>query len=117
MLHCQPVVIFGDGEQTRDFVNVGDVARANYQAGCSRGVSGAFNVASGTRVTINHLVELMAEASGARPTIEHGPPRKGDVRHSLADISAAGAALGFAPAVRLEAGLKQYMEWAKQAGV
>ena len=59
MLQGQPLTIYGDGEQTRDFVNVRDVAEANYLAGMNRGVSGAFNIASGTRVTINHLAELM----------------------------------------------------------
>jgi UDP-glucose 4-epimerase len=115
MVHGQPVVIFGDGEQTRDFVNVNDVARANMQAGRSRGVSGAFNVASGTSITINRLVELLRDSSDITPTVEYGPPRKGDVRDSLADVSAAGAAFGFAPRVRLEEGLKEYMAWAKGA--
>ncbi len=73
MLRGQPLTIFGDGEQTRDFVNVRDVAMANYRAGMSRGVSGAFNIASGTRVTINRLVELMIEASGMEAVVEHGP--------------------------------------------
>jgi UDP-glucose 4-epimerase len=117
MLHGHPVVIFGDGQQTRDFVNVADVARANYQAALSRGVSGAFNVASATRVTINRLVELMAEAGGIRPAVEYGPPRQGDVRHSLADVSAAAMAIGYRPCVSLETGLKEYMDWAKQEGV
>jgi UDP-glucose 4-epimerase len=107
------VVIFGDGEQTRDFVNVHDVARANYQAAMARGVSGAFNVASGTRITINHLVELMREASGLQPRVEYGPPRRGDVRHSLANISAARAAFGYEPVVGLKEGLAEYMDWAK----
>jgi UDP-glucose 4-epimerase len=114
LLHTQPVVIFGDGEQTRDFVNVRDVAEANYRAGLSRGISGAFNVASATRVTINHLVELMADASGIQPVVEHGPPRPADVRHSLADISAAAGAFGYRPTVTLEVGLRAYLDWAKQ---
>jgi UDP-glucose 4-epimerase len=113
MIHGEPVVIFGDGEQTRDFVNVHDVARANYQAAMARGVSGAFNVASGTRITINHLVELMREASGLQPRVEYGPPRRGDVRHSLANISAARAAFGYEPVVGLKEGLAEYMDWAK----
>jgi UDP-glucose 4-epimerase len=115
MFHGKSVAIFGDGEQTRDFVNVRDVAMANYLAGTNRGVSGAFNIASATRVTINRLVELMAEASGLEPKVEHGPPRPGDVRHSLADVSAANKAFGFAPSVTLEVGLKEYMDWAKTA--
>ncbi len=114
MFHNEPVIIFDDGEQTRDFINVRDVARANYRAGMSRGVSGAFNLGSATRVTINDLVELMIELSGIHPTVQHGPPRKGDVRDSLADISAAAKAFGFEPSVTLEAGLKEYMAWARK---
>jgi UDP-glucose 4-epimerase len=117
MLHGEPVVIFGDGEQTRDFVNVRDVAQANYKSGMSKGVSGAFNVGSATRITINRLVHLMIEASGIQPVIQYGPPRKGDVRDSLADVSAAKKAIGFEPSVKLEDGLKEYMDWAKQDGV
>ncbi len=114
MLHDQPLTIFGDGEQTRDFVNVSDVARANYLAGMSRGVSGAFNLGSATRITINHLVELMTEASGIEPVVNHGPPRIGDVRDSLADVSAAKDAFGFEPSVTLQEGLTEYMAWAKK---
>jgi UDP-glucose 4-epimerase len=112
-LRGQPLVIHGDGEQTRDFVNVRDVAMANYRAGMARGVSGAFNVASGTRVTINGLAALMASSSGLDVAVEHGPPRKGDVRHSLADVSAARQAFGYDPTVGLEDGLREYMAWAK----
>jgi UDP-glucose 4-epimerase len=114
MLHNEPVIIFGDGEQTRDFVNVRDVVMANYLAGMSRGVSGPFNIASGTRITINRLVELMIQASGIQPRVEHGPPRKGDVRHSLAETTPANKAFGYEPQVSLEAGLKEYMDWAKK---
>ena len=113
MLRGETVTIFGDGEQTRDFVNVRDVARANLLASEARGVSGAFNVASATSITINRLVELMSEASGLRPEVVYGPPRKGDVRHSRADITAAHASLGFEPSVGLEEGLGEYMDWAK----
>ena len=117
MLRGLPVTIYGDGEQTRDFVNVRDVAEANYGAAMSRGVSGAFNIASGTRVTINALVTLMADAGGLAPQVEHGPPRKGDVRHSLADISQARARIGFDPRVDLATGLAEYMRWARGASV
>jgi UDP-glucose 4-epimerase len=116
MLRHLPVTIHGDGEQTRDFVNVRDVAQANYLAGLSRGVSGAFNIASGSRVTINELVRLMADAGSLRPAAEHGPPRPGDVRHSLADIGQARARLGFEPTVGLADGLREYMGWAREAG-
>jgi UDP-glucose 4-epimerase len=111
----QPITIFGDGEQTRDFINVRDVAKANYLAGMSQGVSGAFNVGSGSRVTINELVKKMETASGLSTQTIHGSPRRGDVRHSLADISRIRSAIGFKPQVSLEEGLREYMNWAKVA--
>lgn len=114
MLSGLPVIIFDDGEQTRDFVNVRDVLQANYKAALATGVSGAFNIASGTRVTINKLVNLMGEVSGIKPVIEYGPPRKGDVRDSLADISAAKQAFGYQVTVGLKEGLTEYMRWAKK---
>jgi UDP-glucose 4-epimerase len=117
MLAGESLTIYGDGEQTRDFVNVEDVARANLLAATAPGVSGAFNIASGTAVTINELVRLMSQASGIKPAVVHGDLRKGDVRHSLADVSAARKAFGFSPGVGLEPGLVRYMEWARQAGV
>jgi UDP-glucose 4-epimerase len=113
LLHGQPLTIYGDGEQTRDFVNVRDVAQANYRAGTMPGVRGAFNIASGTRITINRLAEMMGAASDGPPAIVHSAPRAGDVRHSLADISAASAAFGYEPAVGLQAGLAEYLQWAK----
>jgi UDP-glucose 4-epimerase len=106
-----PITVFGDGEQTRDFVNVRDVARANYLAGLARGVSGAFNIGSGESVTINDLAGIMVGMAGASASIEHAPPRPGDVRDSKADISAATAAFGFRPAVPLRDGLKEYIDW------
>jgi len=112
-LRGQPLIIHGDGEQTRDFINVRDVAMANYRAAMSRGVSGAFNIASGTRVTINELARLLARAGNLDVSIDHGPPRPGDVRHSLADVSAARSAFGFEPVVPLETGLPEYMAWAR----
>jgi UDP-glucose 4-epimerase len=115
VLHDEPITIFGDGEQTRDFVNVRDVAAANLGAARAAGVSGAFNIASGTRITINRLAALVTAAGGRKTPIEHAPPRKGDVRHSLADISAARSAFGYDPGVTLDDGLPEYMHWASRA--
>ena len=114
MLNGEPVTIFGDGEQTRDFVNVRDVARANLAAAQTPGLSGAFNVASATRITINELARLVTGASGVPAVVQYGPPRQGDVRHSLADISAAQAAFGYQPSVTLAEGLREYMDWSKR---
>jgi UDP-glucose 4-epimerase len=113
MLRGERLTIFGDGEQTRDFINVNDVVQANIRAAGSRGVSGAFNLGSGTRISINALVDKLKAASGLTPEVVHGAPRAGDVRDSLADIGAARAAFGFNPAVGLDEGLAEYMTWAK----
>ena len=113
MLRGEPVTIFGDGEQTRDFVNVRDVVQANIKAAMVPGVSGAFNIGSGTRISINDLVEKLKATSGLDPVVRHGPPRAGDVRDSLADINAARVAFGFEPAVTIDEGLPEYIRWAR----
>jgi len=109
----EPLTIFGDGEQTRDFVHARDVAAANLAAATSPGVSGCFNIASGTRISINRLVQLLREVSGAHVDAEHGPERPGDVRHSLADLTAAREGFGYTPRVDIEEGLRQYVLWAQ----
>jgi len=114
MLRGEPLTVFGDGEQTRDFVNVADVVQANLKAAATTNVSGAFNIGSGSRIAINDLVALLEAAGGITPVVRHGPPRAGDVRDSIADISAAAAALQFAPSTRIEDGLAEYVRWAKE---
>jgi UDP-glucose 4-epimerase len=112
MLRGEQLTIFGDGEQTRDFINVKDVVQANIKAAMANGLSGAFNIGSGGRITINKLVELLWAVSGIEPQVVYGPPRYGDVRHSLADISEARHSIGFEPSVLMEEGLQEYMAWA-----
>jgi len=111
ILWGEPLTIYGDGEQTRDFLNAHDVAMANLQAAFTVGVCGVFNLGSGTRITINELARLIQEAAGVQVGLHYGPPRKGDVRHSLADIGAARRAFGFVPQVSLVEGLREYMSW------
>ncbi len=115
MFNNEPVTIFGDGEQTRDFVNVADVAQANLKAALATDAFGAFNLGSATRITINHLVEIMSEVSGINPTVKYEAPRAGDVRDSLADISAAKEAFGYQPTVEIVDGLNEYMRWMREA--
>lgn len=114
MIRNEPLIIFGDGEQTRDFVNVHDVVQANLKAATAKSVSGAFNIASGTQITINNLVALMKKTSDIEPVIDYGPLRPGDVKHSRADITAAREAFGYQPKVRIQEGLAEYMEWARK---
>jgi UDP-glucose 4-epimerase len=110
----QPAVIFGDGEQTRDFTYIDNVVHANLLAGSqpATNVSGwVVNVGAGDRTSLNRLVELMQEASGAPIAIEHRPPRGGDVRDSLASLDRARAVLGYEPQVGLREGLRRTWEW------
>jgi UDP-glucose 4-epimerase len=113
LLRGQPLIIYGDGEQTRDFVHVDDVVRANIAAALAPGVTGAFNIGSAMAVTINRLAELMRTLGGSPVAIEHAPARPGDVRHSRADITAARDALGFRPGRQLEDGLREYQNWVR----
>ena len=114
LLRGESITVFGDGEQTRDFVSVHDVVRANLAASDSEGVSGAFNIASGTRISINELVSMIRDRVPLECVVETGEERPGDVRHSLADISKAGELIGYVPQVELEAGLTEYVAWAQQ---
>jgi UDP-glucose 4-epimerase len=113
MLRNESLLIYGDGEQTRDFVHVDDVVQANIKAADSVGVSGAFNIASGKGTTINHLVDMIIKDNSNSIKIEHGPERPGDVRHSLADLSLAYKRINYTPLVDLESGIEEYMKWAR----
>jgi len=114
MLRGRTLTFFGDGEQTRDFVNVHGVVQANLNAAKTAGVSSAFNSGYDTRITINELVRLTRETAGFAPDVRYGPPGPGDVRDSLADISAARQAFGFSPSVGLREGLTEYLAWARE---
>lgn len=115
ILKNEPLEIHGDGAQTRDFVHVNDVIQATLKAGDVAGVSGAFNIASGSAITVEQLARMMSAISGLGSRIVHGPPRKGDVRDSIADISAARAAFGYEPGVTLDAGLRSYFSWVRES--
>jgi UDP-glucose 4-epimerase len=105
--------IYGDGEQTRDFVHVHDVAEANVRVVLVENAVGVFNIGSGSRITVNRLVELM-RVNGLDFETVNGSPRSGDVRDSLADITRAQQAFAFKPTVSFEDGLREYIAWAKQ---
>lgn len=114
MLNGEILSIYGDGEQTRDFVNVKDVVQANIKSAETPGLSGAFNIASGTQVSVNHLINRLKAISGIDPILNYTAPRLGDVRDSLADISAARTMLKYNPEISFEEGLVEYVNWAKQ---
>jgi UDP-glucose 4-epimerase len=105
-------VVFGDGEQTRDFCYIENVVRANLLAATTpRKLRGeVLNVACGERISLNQLLKYLGELAGTRLSPEHRPARAGDVRDSLASIEAAREMLGYEPLVDVRAGLKKTFE-------
>ena len=103
-------IIYGDGEQTRDFIHISDVVRANLLAATvADAVGGSFNIGAGERVSLNQLLRIASELLGAEAQPEYQPARAGDIRDSVADISLARRALGFAPQMSLRAGLAELL--------
>lgn len=107
----EPMTIYGDGEQTRDFVNVRDVARANYLAATSEKGTNVYNLGSGSSITINKLAEIMQEISGRSVGIKYEPIRPADVKHCKAQTDKARVCLNFEAFVGLDEGLKEYTAW------
>lgn len=105
-----PVTVEGDGEQTRDFVHVSDVVRANLRAATTDNIGEPFNVATGRSVTVRELAETIVDVTGSDADITHVEERPGDIRHSEADISKAQEGLGYEPTVSLEEGLRELAE-------
>ena len=116
LLDGREAVIYGDGGQTRDFTYIENVISANLRAGATKmNLRGeVMNIGTGERITINELYTLMAEYLGVEEKVRHDPPRAGDVRHSLADISLARKLIGYAAPVSAREGLKPTVEWYRQ---
>jgi len=117
LLSGERPIIYGDGEQSRDFTYVSNVVEANLRAAESaRAVGRVINIANGRRVTLNTLFDTVKNLTGHPETLaEYADPRKGDVRDSLADISLARTLLGFEPGVGLEDGLRLTIDWWKSS--
>ena len=107
----EPITVYGDGEQTRDFTFVHDAVAAT-AAAAVRGVPGrVYNIGGGSRVSINQVFEMIGRVSGRPPRIDVDPAQKGDMRHTYADTSLAQADLGFRPTVGLEEGIAAEYRW------
>jgi len=114
ILERRAPTIFGDGEQSRDFTYVEDVAELNLKAARAAGVSGGmYNAGNGDRITLNQAWRLLQQIEGVEIAPVYGPPRPGDVHDSQADTCAALAALGHAPRFSFEAGMRLTLEWYK----
>ncbi len=105
-LSGKPITVYGDGEQSRDFIDVRNVVEANWLAATTKNVSGRiYNVAMGRRTTLNDLLRMLGRIVGRELVPTYAAARVGDIRDSLADVSAARKELGFAPTVDVEVGL------------
>jgi UDP-glucose 4-epimerase len=119
MLQGQSPTIFGDGEQSRDFTYVDNAVKANLlaaEASLGQDRSMVFNVATGKRYTLNQTYKMLQEIIGFSGAPIYGPPRTGDVRHSLADISLAQKHLGYSVDVSFEEGLRRTVAWYRETG-
>jgi UDP-N-acetylglucosamine/UDP-N-acetyl-alpha-D-glucosaminouronate 4-epimerase len=115
LLRGEACTINGDGETSRDFTYIDNVVAANLLARSSRQAPGnVYNVGCGRRVTLNWTYKFLAEGLGVKLPPQYGPERPGDVKHSLADITAARGDLGYDPTVDVETGLRKTVEWYKQ---
>lgn len=115
LLDGKPPIIYGDGRQTRDFIFVADVVRANILA-MESDASGVFNIAGGRRISLNDLAATLSAITGIHRQPLYEPPRPGDVRDSLAEISRAREAFGFSPRWTVDAGLRETVAWFRDGG-
>jgi len=115
-LEGTPPVVFGDGEQSRDFTYVDNAVTANLLACETPDVSGkVFNIGTGGRVTLNETIAHLAKITGAKLETKYEPAREGDIRDSQADITQARELLKYEPAVTFEEGLRRTLEWYREA--
>lgn len=106
------ITVHEDGRQTRDFTHVSDIVQANMLAAkCPEAVGHVYNIAGGSRVTLQHALDLMERLVGRRLCIAYGPKQAGDVRDTYAEITRAYRDLGYAPEKDLETGLEDEIDW------
>lgn len=116
ILRNEPPVIYGDGEQSRDFTYVANVVDETLRACEAAGASGkVFNGGTGARITLNQTIKLLAKITAREIRPAYEPPRVGDIRDSQAEISLARKVLGYEPAVLFEEGLRRTWEWYSRA--
>ena len=112
----EPLTIYGDGEQSRDFTYVDNVVDETLRACEANGASGkVFNGGTGARITLNQVVKLLEKITGKKLQVKYDPPRAGDIRDSQAEISLAKKVLGYSPLVMFEEGLARTWDWYRAA--
>lgn len=114
MLKNEPITIFGDGEQTRDFTYIEDIVDANMKILNTSNADGkVMNIGSGNRISVNDLAKNLRVAIGSSSKINYAGAQRGDARHTFADVSLAKKLIGYEPNVSIEEGLKRFVEWYK----
>jgi UDP-glucose 4-epimerase len=113
LVNGEPITIFGDGKQSRDFIFVKDVVRANLLAAESEAAGEAFNICTGCETTLLDLLEELSQISPQQPDVRFEAPRPGDIYRSLGNPQKAASTLGFHAATSLADGLAQTVEWMK----
>lgn len=109
----EPITVFGDGQQTRDFTFVADIVTATRSAAASPSALGqAYNIGGGTRVSLRSVIDLLSEIAGCPIPVDQGPPQHGDVRDTAAATELAQRDLAYSPTVSVEEGLTLQWEWA-----
>jgi UDP-glucose 4-epimerase len=112
LLQGRPPIIFGDGEQSRDFTYIENVVQANLLAMSAEHLHGeAINIACGKRISLNQLLNVLKEILGSKLSPIYQEPRQGDVKHSLADIRKGKEIINYEPIVGIEIGLKKTVEF------
>jgi UDP-glucose 4-epimerase len=112
MLANEPIMVYGDGEQTRDFTYIDDIVRVNRGLLDTNAADGyAMNVGGGHRITVNDLIAHLREITGSASEVVYSDKQKGDAEHTLADTSLARELVGYRPEVSIEGGLGRFVEW------
>ena len=114
VIQGQQPVVYGDGEQSRDFTYIDNVVDETLRACEADGASGlVFNGGTGSRITLNEVLNMLEKVTGKKVQAKYDPPRAGDIRDSQADISRARKVLGYEPLVDFEEGLRRTWDWYK----
>ena len=117
MLENEPITVFGDGEQTRDFTYIEDVVEANKRLLDNKATDGkVLNIGSGNRISVNDLIENLRFITGSTSDVINSGKQKGDAENTLADIDFGNELIGYSPLFNLKKGLNKFVDWFKTEG-
>jgi len=112
MLANEPITVYGDGEQTRDFTYIDDIVKANKQLLKTCSADGvAMNIGSGNRISVNDLTHMIKEIIGSRSEIIYTEVQRGDAEHTLANIERAKKLISYEPSVPIKRGVERFISW------